>query len=296
MGLDITSVRYHCWLKQRGVRFGRVAMLGRHSFYGLSPKTLVRAVTRSGLRMTREQAADILSSAGGYTEPFYHWLGAEVVDSFDYSAYESATHIWDMNESLADEYRGQYDFVFDGGTLEHVFRYSDALREAMTLAKIGGVFLSATPANSYLGHGFYQFGPDLPFSVLRSQNGYRMGGIHLIEMRHRAVFFQVLPPGEARGRALASTPWPALMYFWGRRDGVVPDRLMVLQPDYEAAWSGASHQERGKGTQRWLPAQLLGWLPNDVRNDLLRLIKLAFTTIVRNAFFDKRCFRADREI
>ncbi len=296
MGLDITSIRYHCWLKKQGASFKKVAMLGRHTFYGLTPATLARAVAGAGFKMEENEARGILTAENGYAEPFYRWLGSEVVDSFDYSAYEQATHLWDMNQPLPAASEGQYDFVFDGGTLEHVFRYSDALREAMTLPKVGGIFLSATPANSYLGHGFYQFGPDLPFSVIREENGYHLENVHLIEMRHRAIFHEVLPPCESRGRALAATPWPALMYFWGRREGAVPQKLEVLQPDYEAAWKGSSHQERASAPRANLLRKILGGLPNDVRNDFLRLAKLGYTVVNRNAFFDKNCFRAEKSI
>ena len=271
-------------------------MLGRHTLDRLDPVSLACAVSRSGLAMSREEAGTILSAAEGYAEPFYRWLGAEVVESFDYSDYEQATHCWNMNEALPSKFRDQYDFVFDGGTLEHVFRYSDALREALTLPRQGGVFLSATPANSYLGHGFYQFSPDLPFSTLQPENGYQLGAVHLVELRRRAVFYEVLPPGEVRGRALASPPWPTLMYFWGQRTGEIPEKLGVLQPDYEATWKGAAHQERGVGAGPSLLARLASGLPHDLRNDLLRLAKLGYTTLRGNAFFDRKCFNADKTI
>lgn len=296
MGLDITSVRYHLWLKKQGVTFERVAMLGRHTYYGLTPSSLSKAAGDCGFPMSEDEANELLTKSGGYVEPFYHWLGAETVDSFDYSDYEDATCIWDMNNHLPDEFRDRYDFVFDGGTLEHVFRYSDALREAMTLPKTGGVFLSATPANSYLGHGFYQFGPDLPFSVLVGENGYNLRNVHLVEMRHRAVFHEVLPPGQARGRALASTSWPALMFFWGTRKGSLPEKLLVLQPDYAAAWKGESHSERGVESKRSMISKALNGFPYDVRNDLLRLAKLGYITLTGNAFFDKKCFVPDKRI
>ncbi|HEY8962012.1 MAG TPA: hypothetical protein VIM57_07370, partial [Luteolibacter sp.] len=246
MGLDLQGIRYHCGLKKKGCVFRRVAMLGRQVFASdVEVKPLLRTARRAGLELDPVRVERWLTTPGRFVEDFYRWLGAEVVESFDVSNYEGATRLWDMNEPLPGAEAGGYDFVFDGGTLEHVFRFPDALRGALALVAPEGAFLSATPANSYLGHGFYQFGPDLPFSILHSGNGFELGGVHLVEMRHEAVFHEVLPPGAARGRALASTPWPAQMFYWGRRTGPIPERLTAVQPDYEEAWQTGSHSERG---------------------------------------------------
>jgi len=160
----------------------------------------------------------------------------------------------------------------------------------MTLPRVGGVLLSATPANSYLGHGFYQFRPDLPMAVLVEANGYQLGGAFVVEMRRRARFFRVKPPGRERGRARAATPWPALMFFWGRRVGEVPERLRAQQPDYEQAWesghhAGESPQRGGAGLRR-----ALAGLAPERRDDLLRLAKLGMVALRGNAFLDRRAF------
>lgn len=296
MGLDITSTRFHSWLKQQGISFQHTAMLGRQTFYGLDAARLSRTATHAGLEMSTKQAAGILTERQGYAEPYYQWLGAERVDSFDYSDYEQATRIWDMNGPAPEEALAQYDFVFDGGTLEHIFNYAGALREAMALVKPGGVFLSATPANSYLGHGFYQFGPDLPYSILTPANGYQCGGVFVVEMRRDPVFYEVLAPDRSRGRALASTAWPAVMLFWGRRTGSVPATLSAQQPDYQEAWDGEQHQERVTNTHRATLNHLLAGLSEGRRIDLLRLMKLGYVTLKGNAFFDQNCFKAAPEI
>lgn len=296
MGFDTTTARFHCHLKSQGVKFTNTAMLGRQNYHGLTPSNLIRAVFRAGATLSRSEAESILNAGGGYAESFYRWLGAETIDSFDYSDYEGATQLWDMNEPLEEHHRGKYDFVFDGGTLEHVFRYPEALRQALTLLKPGGVFLSATPANSYLGHGFYQFSPDLPYSILRPENGMECGEVFLIEMRNNAKFYEVVPPAEARGRALASTPWPALMYFWGRRADEIPPRLAAFQPDYENAWDKGSHVERPKDAAGFRLRSILDVFPHEMKNDILRSLKLAYVALGRNSFFERNWFKYRKDI
>lgn len=293
MGLELHSIRYHGWLRKNGVCFGNVATLGRQNFHGLCDSSLNNALSKSLSDIDFGDTTDYIR--GGFVEPFYHKLGATTVDSFDISNYEGATHIWDMNKAAPADSKDRYDFVYDGGTLEHVFDFPSALREAMTLVRKGGVFLSCTPANSMLGHGFYQFGPDLPFAILRKENGYSLGGVHVVELRSHAKFREVAPPGSSRGRALASTPWPAMLCYWGRRIGEVPEKLTAFQPDYQDAWSSGTHNER---TSESLPLlrKMLSKLPPARRNDLLRTLKLLYVTLSRNGFVDTRAYRVTDEI
>lgn len=293
MGLDLHSIRYHGWLHKNGVSFKSVAMLGRQNYFALTPASFLKATAKN---LGNIAFSDILPGiTEGYAEPFYHKLGATVVDSFDISDYEGANRIWDMNLPAPEESRDQYDFVFDGGTLEHVFDFPSALREALTLVKPGGVFLSTTPANSMLGHGFYQFGPDLPFAILRPENGYELGGVHVVELRNNAMFREVAPPGSGRGRALASTPWPAILCYWGRRIGEIPDKLTAFQPDYQEAWETGAHTERNKVSAPML-RKLLGGIPAPRRNDILRTIKQLYITISRNGFTDTNTYRPTKNI
>lgn len=283
----------HCWLKKQGVEFAHVAMLGRQRFMGVDGARLSCICENAGLPLSKEQAAKIIAEEAGFIEPFYRWLGASRIDSFDVSPFEGATHLWDMNEALPSGCADHYDFVFDGGTLEHVLHYPDALRESFCLLKNRGCFLSATPANSYLGHGFYQFSPELPMQLLNGRNGMDHLATFVVENRRNPVFFEVKPQNS--GRTLAATFWPTQMFFCGKRCGPIPDRLAAMQSDYEAAWQSHVHTEREmhplvKMVERWVRM-----FPDHWRNDLLRHGKLILVWLTGNAFFDNRLFtkRAD---
>lgn len=296
MGFDNTSLKVHCSLKKKGHSFKRVATLGRQTIYDIDEASLRKCSSSLGIDMSADQAAEILHGYDGYADGIYRWLGATTIDSFDFSSYEGATRIWDMNEALPAEMAGGYDFVFDGGTLEHVFNYPLALREALTLPCVGGTFLSGNPADSYLGHGFYQLGPDIPFSILNQHNGYDMGEALLVEMRRKPRFFEILPPSKKRGRALASSIWPTQMYFWGIRRSEVPAHLQAFQPDYVAAWDSGTHGgETSSGVKALLRNSLAG-LPVGFRNDILRTIKLGYVILSRNSLVDRASFSLRNDI
>ena len=99
-----------------------------------------------------------------YSELLFQMLGASLIDSLDHSDFEKATVIHDLNKSLPDQLASKYSVVFDGGTLEHVFNFPQAIKNCMDMLRVGGHFISTTPTNNYCGHGFYQFSPELFFS------------------------------------------------------------------------------------------------------------------------------------
>ncbi|HEY5750690.1 MAG TPA: hypothetical protein VIU12_31725, partial [Chryseolinea sp.] len=90
MGLDFNSIKLLIWSTTAGIDISKCAMLGRLSFMGVSDADVASllakaAPTQPGVTST------------GYVEPLLKHLGAQSIESFDASTYESATHLWDMN-------------------------------------------------------------------------------------------------------------------------------------------------------------------------------------------------------
>ena len=90
----------------------------------------------------------------------------------DFSNYEGATILHDLNVKLKDGEMSKYDTVLDLGTLEHVYNISNALFNLSKLCKVGGQILHVLPANQMCGHGFWQISPELFFSLYSERNGY----------------------------------------------------------------------------------------------------------------------------
>lgn len=92
---------------------------------------------------------------------FFRKLGFSSVESLDYSDFEGATHIVDLNQPIPEHLKGRYDVVLDSGTMEHVFHLPNALKNAVDLAKVGGRVIISAPSSNYMDHGFYMFSPTL---------------------------------------------------------------------------------------------------------------------------------------
>lgn len=86
-------------------------------------------------------------------------LGFTRVESADYSEFENATHVFDLNFPIPENLRGNFDLVFDGGTIEHIFNIPQALSNIHHLLRPGGCIIHASPSNNHVDHGFYQFSP-----------------------------------------------------------------------------------------------------------------------------------------
>jgi SAM-dependent methyltransferase len=111
-----------------------------------------------GVNFTAEET---VIGGDGHTEKLFRMLGANKVDSIDYSPYENATIIHDLNEPVSENLHNKFDYILDCGTIEHIFDVKTVINNIKNMLKVGGVFLIITPCNNFPGHGFYQFSPEL---------------------------------------------------------------------------------------------------------------------------------------
>ena len=56
-----------------------------------------------------------------YQEPLLKLLGVVDLTVIDYSSFEGANYIHDLNYPVSANLSGRFDLVIDGGTLEHIF-------------------------------------------------------------------------------------------------------------------------------------------------------------------------------
>ncbi|HAC15761.1 MAG TPA: hypothetical protein DCE78_07435 [Bacteroidetes bacterium] len=170
---------------------------------------------------------------GYYSEQFFLWLGASTVMSMDFSDYEGASIIHDLNLPIPNKLKDQYNFIFDGGTLEHVFNFPRAILSCIEMLKIGGVFLSVSVANNFLGHGFYQFSPELMWRIFGPNNGFNNQSVSLTFGND--VITDVVDPnisGVRQELGCTSTP----NYIITIAEKTHNNSLKVLQSDYLKIW------------------------------------------------------------
>ena len=237
MGLYTSSIKWLILMKKTyGISFDKTLTLGRQYCSVAELKkciTQLKKIERKGDGRISEKDASIIYSQDGYADNALRYIGARVLDFMDYSNYESANIIHDMNRPISQEIMNSYDVVIDGGTMEHVFNYPQAISNAMNLVKPGGFLFIIVPTNGWCGHGFYQCSPCVFLDILTKENGFELKSIYLHEVEtlgRDRVLKLVNHHGNifTRGRGL--------LYVTAQKIGRCPDHIVVQQGDYVAKW------------------------------------------------------------
>jgi hypothetical protein len=291
MGIDIETARFLLARRRDGTSFERCATLGRQHYFVSNTET--RGLLKE-FGLAPEEFPNLFPTTyPNYTEPFWEMLGAKSLTTIDASKFEGASHIYDMNQPIPPEWKEAYDVVCDVGTLEHVFNFPVAIRNCMEMVKCGGCFFAQTPANNYLGHGFYQFSPELFFRVLSPQNGFKVEHCVAVEQGPRQRWFAVTDPESARGRVTLINAAPVILFVWAKRVEIKPlFQQTPQQSDYAAVWAEG---RANANPQNPSSPQTLGRLKKTMLNTAPRLARvldtLRFSRFSRGfSFRNKRSF------
>lgn len=275
MGLDINGTRFICYAKNAGADYSQTATIGRHGLH-LKPTELKNNLNEFGYACDANLVDSIFNDNNGYAEKLFRYLGADIVESFDNSSYERATHIYDMNKVIPDTFKERYSVVFDGGSLEHIFNFPVAIKNCMEMIKVGGHYLGVTPMNNLVGHGFYQFSPELYFSVFTEENGYEILDVIAYET-HRKKWFSVKSPQSVGGRVSLANSNPTYLLIIAKRI----ERKTIFesapqQSDYVAAWK---QEKSAPSTENNSNARISNSIKYNFSRNIKRLIKNIRRTI-----------------
>ncbi len=157
MGIAKAAVALLLDLRSTQPLSGAICQLGRQTV-DVTPGQLRRVASR----FNAASLADGFSPCSRIDDvALFRALGFERVESVDYSDYEGATHLLDLNFPVPEQLHGRYDVVYDGGTTEHVFNLPESFRNIYRLLKPGGLAVHAAPSSNHVDHGFYMFSPTL---------------------------------------------------------------------------------------------------------------------------------------
>ncbi len=244
MGFDVQGIKFLLAAHRSGVHFDRTAMIGRQELF-IDPVTLHRLLRRSSLADGPAETERLLTEASGYAEPLLRHLGAQQISSVDASHYEQASLVHDMNQPIPESLKSGFSAVIDAGTLEHVFNFPVALKNCMEMVQQGGHLLLMTPANNFMGHGFYQFSPELFFRVLSADNGYEVVRAIVCETSPDAPWYEVVDPALAGRRVEMLSSAPMYLLIQARRtENTAVFEVTPQQSDYAVMWQDNAAERR----------------------------------------------------
>lgn len=238
MGFDLQTLRFVLDAKRSGVDFSSTGTLGRQTL-ALPAADLSEELQRHGSGEPGN-ALDKIYEAFPYSDGLLRALGAEHLDAIDVSTYEGASVVLDLNRPAPESLHGRFTAVIDGGTLEHVFDVPQAFRNVAALLRVGGHFVSVNGTNNFMGHGFYQFSPELFFRVLSPQNGFELESLVLTETHRDSYWYEATDPAVVRERLEVVNGHPTYVMVRARKIAETPLFATIpQQSDYrDQSWQG----------------------------------------------------------
>jgi hypothetical protein len=269
LGLWETALLVHA--RDCGVPMDSLLMLGRQSLV-LSATIVDHLNHTCGAGLAPE---DWIGQA--WAEPLLQRLGARDIVSLDCSDYEGARLAHDLNQPWPEgRPPRQFDVVFDGGTLEHIFNLPQALLNAMSLVRPGGCLLSVTPVDGWIGHGFHQMQPEVFFRFFSESNGFKLRGLWAAEFMPgvaRGRLFRLKDPAVTGCRPLVPGRRPLILLVFAEKTSEMTGApSWPIQSNYTAMWQsgdpGSSH--RAAGIVPSLRRTVMRCLPPALRESIRR--------------------------
>lgn len=257
MGIDCATFVQLCELASRFQTEGRSLMLGRQKLRYYRDKRQLRiphqgrfqkALDENGFNLTIND----LVQPDHYTEKMFSGLGLGAVETIDFSEYEFGDaphfvgHLHDLNTPIPDHLEEAFDFIFDGGTLEHIFDIPVALENIFRMLKPGGRFVGVNPLNGWPGHGMYQFSPELIYSFWVRRCGCTVENCYAMSENPGGYFKFMNDPNDLTGRSrigrriLLWRPLPRgrlHLYAEVHKTGNDLSDQSVMQTSYLRRWS-----------------------------------------------------------
>jgi hypothetical protein len=273
MGITLNCLTFLAYARSKGVSFSETLMLGRQQLY-ISHKDAVMQWER--FKIPTALPDEFVS--GQFSEPLFKALGANIIDSVDQSAYEGASILHNMNLPFPPSFTKKYSVVFDGGTLEHIFNFPVAVRNCMEATAVGGHFITITPANNQCGHGFYQFSPELFFSLFSEKHGFEtvLVAMGVDSSNGITEWYEIENPKNAKRRIGITNSHPTYLMVIARKTKEMGQQAVLepFQSDYEMIWNVYSsiHDDAPlTGESRWIH-HYRRWMPGFIKS-LIRMIR-----------------------
>ena len=236
MGIGVAELEFVLRIKDY-IR-GDALQLGRQGMHIVWTQESFNAAYETFKRYQPDGNFDDILATRPHADAMFKYLGASTVESLDYSPFEDASIIHDLNNPIPPELYNRFDFIYDGGTIEHIYDIKMTMENIKGMLRVGGIFAGLACADGCLGHGFYQFSPELYRTVFSEENGYKIHVFDLVATSDTFGTFTPLPAPPKGQRQEIKQPTPLSLQNGFvieklREDAKVPE---YQQSDYVANW------------------------------------------------------------
>lgn len=239
MGIDNTAAKMILLMKSTpGVKFDETLILGHQKNYiGQSLRK----------KLSREYKVDSRNLSGEYADTFLKTIGIERFQILDISPYEGATVIQDLNLPVPASLHESFSSVIDIGTSEHVYNASQSIANIKNVCAVGGSVMILSPANNHLGHGFYQFSPELFFRSFDTESGFKIESVYLIKQYlFWNSWYELTDPKNRRRRGTIHTKRRCYLGVIAIKIKGEDKSVSPQQSDYVSTWEESKTTKLGE--------------------------------------------------
>ena len=259
MGIDNAAARMLLLLRNEpGIDFSKTIMLGRqHNYVG----PFLRRAVQNNFGLSKKS----LPLVSEYADEFLEVLGIANPKILDVSNYEGATILHDMNTPISVELKNQFSTVIDIGASEHVYNIAT-----------NGHVLIISPANNWLGHGFYQFSPELFFRAFDAPSGFEIRNLFLIKLKLTGdIWYELNDPKSIGRRGTIITKRRCFIALIATKVLSDAAQAQPQQSDYESAWAAPGSSKLGTLylNMPWVLRRLIELTVISVKNRLKNKMK-----------------------
>ena len=236
MGIDVAAFTF--LLENKDKVHGNVLQLGRQGMHVLWTKEEYDECGAIFKKFDSTTDYNQVYSTKPHADGLFYYMGAENVESMDYSPFEQASIIHDLNQPIPPELENKFDYIYDGGTIEHIFDIKTVMENVKKMLKTGGIFIGLGVGNGCVGHGFYQFSPELYRTVFSEEAGYKIHSLNLIINDQLKPVTQILPvpPKGERQELRIETSNPVYIAFVIEKLKADNNSGVFQQSDYIKNW------------------------------------------------------------
>jgi hypothetical protein len=294
MGLVTSRLRLLLQAKKDGVNFNSILTLG-HQKININKKKL--NYLKNEFKLNQEIVDDFDTDNRSFNNTFLkRILNVKNLSVMDYSDYQGANILHDLNYPIPETLEESFDVVIDGGTLEHIFNFPVAIENCMKMVRVGGSVFIFSMANNHCGHGFYQFSPELFFRIFDNNNGFETKSIALMrhpfpgaELSERQDCYKVIDPAILKRRnSLVSNSPLGIMVHAIKTKKIKIFRVYPFQSDYSNTWeeynTSIKHNNFTGNSKLKL---IFEKLPKQIKNNIIGLRQLWKFSLKR----DKQAYR-----
>lgn len=159
MGVDIAIMKFFDAVADKGGVKGPMLALGSLTIRE-SSEAIATFASRNGHAR--------LAKSGAARDLFADRFGVERYEDCDIN--DLADHHIDLSEPLDQKYKGAFNTVFNGGTVEHIFDLRRAIENMHLMVPAGGAIIHTVPV-TWFDHGLINLNPIL-FHSLAVANRY----------------------------------------------------------------------------------------------------------------------------